>query len=72
MNVILTRGGESIFTKEKHTSTPYSVALVIQHAIRMRRNRLSSVAFLALPYFSTFSHKPQDFREKFLNTKCMF
>jgi hypothetical protein len=32
-----------------------SIALVIQHAKRMRRIILSSVACLALPYFSTFS-----------------
>ena len=51
---------------EKHTSTSYSVALVIQHAIRMRLIKLSSVAFLALPYLSTLSHKPQDFRKNLL------
>jgi hypothetical protein len=34
-----------------------SVALVIQHAKRMRRIMLSSVACLDLPYFSTLSHK---------------
>jgi len=34
-----------------------SVALVFQHAKRMRRIILSCVASLALPHFSTFSHK---------------
>ena len=32
----------------------------------MRRILLSSVVYLAVPYFSTFSHK------KILNTKCVF
>ena len=35
---------------------------------------LSYVACLALPYFSTFSHKRHDFlrKKKLLNTKCVF
>ena len=41
-----------------------SVALVIQHEMRMRRIILSSVACLPLPYFSTLSHNRRDFREK--------
>jgi hypothetical protein len=40
-----------------------SVALVIQHATRMRRIILSSVACLALLYFPTLSHKLHDFRK---------
>jgi hypothetical protein len=37
-----------------------SVALVIQHAMRMRRIILSSVACPALPYISTLSNKRHD------------
>ena len=39
------------------------VALVIQHAKRMRRIISSSRACQTVPYFSTLSHKRQDFRE---------
>jgi hypothetical protein len=50
-----------------------SVALGSQHAMRVRRTILSSVVCPAVPYFSTLSHKRQDFREKkLLNTKCVF
>jgi hypothetical protein len=41
-----------------------SVALVIQHATRMRCIILWSVAWLALPYFSKLFHKRQDYEKK--------
>jgi len=41
-----------------------SVALVIEHIKPMRYITLSSVACLALPCFSTLSHKSYDFWKK--------
>ena len=40
-----------------------SVTLVIQHLKRMRRVTLPSMVCLAVPYYSTLSHKRQDFQE---------
>ena len=40
-----------------------SVVLVFQHAERMRPIILLSAACLAVPYFSTLSHKRHDLRE---------
>ena len=48
------------------------VALLIQHATRMRHTVSSFVTSLAPPYVSTLSHKRHDFREKSLNVKRVF
>jgi len=50
------------------------VAVGIQYALRMRPviRVLSSVACLAVQYFSTLSHRRHDFRKKLLNIKCGF
>ena len=49
-----------------------SVALVIQHATRMRRIILSFVAYPAVPYFATLPHKRNNFRKPLLNIKYEF
>jgi hypothetical protein len=49
-----------------------SVALVIQHGVRMRRVKLSPVTCSALSYLSTLSHKRHDFWTKFTERKCVF
>jgi hypothetical protein len=46
-----------------------SVILVMQHAKRLLRVILLSVACLAVPYFSTLSHKLHDFRENVTERK---
>ena len=45
------------------------VALLIHHATRMRHIVTSFVAPLALPYFSTLSHKRHDFRKNNIEHK---
>jgi hypothetical protein len=45
------------------------VALLIQHAKRMRHIVLPFVASLASPNFSSLSHKRHDFREKVTENK---
>ena len=48
-----------------------SVALGIQHAMRMRRILLSFLACLAIPYFSTSFHTRRDFRKKKIDERNM-
>jgi hypothetical protein len=50
-------------------SESVSVALVIQHATRMRCIILLSVACLAVPYSSALIHKQHDFGEKNIESK---
>jgi hypothetical protein len=40
--------------------------------MRMRSIILSSFNCLAVPYFSTISHKRQDIRKKLLKINCVF
>jgi len=47
-------------------SDSVSAALFRQHAKRLRRIILSSLACLSLQWFSTLSHKSHDFRKKIL------
>jgi hypothetical protein len=53
-------------------SESVSVALVNPHAERVSRIKLSSVACPVLPCFCKLSQKRHDFRNKLLNTKCVF
>ena len=49
------------------------VGFVIRHAMRMHRTLWLCVASPAVQYFSTLSHKRQDFRKKMLlDIKYMF
>jgi len=61
------------FSRWKATNISHServsVALLYQHAKRMCRMILSTVACPVLQYFSTLSHKSHDFRKKFFERK---
>jgi len=49
-----------------------SVALVIQHAMRMHRIILSTVACLGLPYFRKYLINKTIFGKKLLKIQCVF
>jgi hypothetical protein len=50
------------------------VALLMQHAKRIRHIKLSFVVCLVLPYFFTLSHKNYNFRKRLIEYKicCYF
>jgi hypothetical protein len=70
INVILRCVRVTIFFRGKAISITYSecvsVALITQHAKLMRLIILSSVARLAVPYFSTLSNKEYNFRKNLI------
>jgi hypothetical protein len=75
-NVTLSRFCVTFIALEKQCVTYSacgSVALVIQHAMRMRHIVSSSMTSLYLPYFATAPLKRHDFRGKktLLNLKCV-
>jgi hypothetical protein len=68
-NVTLKRVRVTIVAAER---VCVSVALVIQHAKRVRRIMLTSVVCLTLPSPSILPQKRQYFGEKLLNIQCVF
>ena len=73
---MLRRVDKTVVAVEKqlvlHISVCVCVVLVIQHAKRVRRIILSSVAWLAVPFFSHYVINGTNFGNKLLNIKCVF
>ena len=69
VTLITRRAQVTTVAAEKQLSITYSecafVALVIQHAKRMRRVTVSSMASTTLHHLSTLSHKQHDIRESY-------
>jgi len=74
INVLIEARSRNRCCSAKARNTTYSkcVSVVLLSSMQSVCAVLSSVAYPALQYFSTLSHKRHDFRKKELNIKCVF